>query len=146
MAVPAQASYSQIKKMVLAVDLEHRADQLIEDIINTMKVQETAILLAYVGIDRDGHFQRDLEKMTDEMKIKSGYKKILCKVIHSDEFPGSLESYVTDIDADLLVMITHHRGVFEAIFDPSATKLYAYHTQIPLLAIPHHKTPVFFLS
>ncbi|MBL0342524.1 MAG: universal stress protein [Bacteroidetes bacterium] len=145
LAVPLEATYSSIKKVVLAVDLEHRSDHLIEDLVNTVKIQQSAVLLVYVGVDKEGHFERDLEKLTDEMKSRTAYSKILCKVIHSDNFPGDLEGYALDIEADILVMITHHRGVFEAIFDPSETQLYAYHTTIPLMVIPMHKKPVFFL-
>lgn len=145
LAVPAGAIFNSVKKVVLAVDLEHRADNLIEDVVMTMKAQQASVLLAYVGLDLDGRFERDLVKLTDEIKSKSGYNKVLCKVIHSDAFPASLESFALDIEADMLVMITHHRGVFESIFDPSETKMYAYHTEIPLMAIPQHRKPVFFL-
>lgn len=145
LAIPAEAKFSGIKKVVLAVDLEHRSDHLIEDIVNTMKAQESAVLLVYVGIDENGHFERDLENLTDSIKKNTDYKKVLCKVLHTNDFPGSLENLAKDIEADLLVMITHHRGVLDSIFDPSETKLYAYHTTIPMMAVPHHKKPVYFL-
>lgn len=144
LAVPSDATFTGIKKVVLAVDLEHRSDNLIVDIVNTMKAQQAAVLLVYVGIDEDGHFSRDLEALTATIKQNTGYQKVLCKVLHTSDFPDSLENFAKDIEADLLVMITHHRGVLEAIFDPSETKLYAYHTSIPMMAVPHHKKPVYF--
>ncbi len=144
LVVPSEAKFSSIKKVVLAVDLEHRSDKLIVDIVNTMKLQQASILLAYVGIDEDHHFERDLEKLTDSIKKSTDYKKVLCKVLHTTDFPDSLENFSKDIEADLIIMITHHRGVLESIFDPSETKSYAYHTTIPLMAVPHHKKPVYF--
>ncbi len=144
LAVPAEATFQSIRKVVLAVDLEHRSDHIIEEIVNLMKGQNAAILLAYAGVDKDGRFEKDLFELTKGIKERTGYERILAKVIHSSEFPMSLEAYALEIEADMVIMITHHRGVFESVFDPSQTKLMAYHTHIPLFVIPHHKTPVFF--
>ncbi len=145
LSVPDEASYTPIRKVILAIDLEHRADKLIEQIINLVKLQQSAILLLYVGIDSDGRFERQLEELTAHLKLQTSYKKILCKVIPSNEFHESLESLSSDIEANMLVMITHHRAIMESIFDPSQTQLYAFHTHLPLLVIPQHIQPVFFL-
>jgi nucleotide-binding universal stress UspA family protein len=146
LAVPAEATYNTVRKAVLAVDLEHRSDHLVEELVLLLKIQNAAILLTYVGSDPDGTFERDLQKLSDDLKERTSYQRILCKVIRSDRFPEDLETFALDIEADMLIMITHHRFVFESIFDPSKTRRYAYHTTIPLLAVPHHKTPVFFFS
>lgn len=45
---------------------------------------------------------------------------------------GVLEEYTID----LLVMTTHKRGFWDRIFNRSMTRSMAYHTIIPLLAIP----------
>jgi|GEM_PF-1301712 len=145
LAVPAQATFSVLKKVVLAVDLEHRTDHLIEELVNTLKVQQAAVELVYVGIDENGHFERDLEELTGSIKKNTNYPLVTGKVLATNDFPAGLENYAKKIEADLIVMITHHHGVLESIFDPSETKLYAYNTTIPMMAVPHHKKPVYFL-
>jgi len=144
LVVPNGAIYQSVRKVVLAIDLEHRTDTIIEDMVNLVKFQKAAVLLAYVSMDSDGQSERELNELTNSLRHKTGYDRIVCKVIHSSEFPMGLESYAKSIEADVVVMITHHRGVFESVFDPSQTKIYSYHTSIPLLVVPHHKTPVFF--
>ena len=144
LAVPAQATFNTIRKVVMAVDMDHRADKIIEEIVNLIKNLNAAILLAYVGKDHDTRFERDLLELVSGIKSRTGYERIISKVIHSSDFLPGITNYINDIEADILVMVTHHRGIFESIFDPSQTKLFAYHTTTPLLAIPHHKTPVFF--
>ncbi len=141
LAVPASATYKPIRKVVLAIDLAQRTDKIIEEIVNLVKVQKAAILMVYVGEDKSGRFERD--ELTNAIKARTGYNRVVAKLLESSEFPTVLESYSIDIEADILVMITHHRGVFESIFDPSQTKMFAYHTRIPLFVVPHHKTPVF---
>ncbi len=145
LVVPAEAIFTPIKKVVLAVDLDHRTDLLVRDIIEMLKAINAAVLLVYVGKDPAGKMQRELSQLTEDLKKSSGYDRIVSKLIPSGEFPMSLESYAFDIEADIITMITHHRGVFESIFDPSETKLYSYHTSMPLLVVPHHRKPVFFL-
>lgn len=146
LAIPGDATWQPVKKVVLAVDLEHRADKSILDVVNTMKKREAAILAVYVGTSNDRKNEAELNRYVEELKIKSQYQKIVAKYIHSELFLGSLENFILDIEADMLVMITHHRGVFESIFDPSVTKRLAFHTQVPLMVIPEIKHPVFFFT
>ncbi len=144
LAVPASAVYKSIRKVVMAIDLAHRTAKIIEEIVNLVKIQQASILMVYVGEDKSGRFERELTELTNAIKTRTGYNKIVGKLLDSSEFPTVLETYSIDIEADMLVMITHQRGVFESIFDPSQTKMFAYHTRIPLFVVPHHKTPVFF--
>ena len=145
LVVPAEATFTPVRKVILAVDLDHRTDHLVKDIVEMLKVIGASVLLVYVGKDPSGKLERELIQLTDDLKKSTGYEKIVSKLIPSGEFPMSLESYAFDIEADIITMITHHRGVFESIFDPSETKLYTYHTSMPLLVVPHHRKPVFFL-
>jgi nucleotide-binding universal stress UspA family protein len=145
MAIPAQVTFSHIRKVVLAVDMDHRADKLVTDTIELFSKMEAALLLVYVGLDKDHKDEHDLEAMTEDMKRKTGYMRIDCAVIHSTHFRESIEQFAMDIDADVIATITHHRNVFESLFDPSQTKKMAYHLNIPLLSIPQkHKTTYFF--
>ncbi|HEX5003654.1 MAG TPA: universal stress protein [Bacteroidia bacterium] len=145
LAVPSQVKFAPIRKVVLAIDMEHRADHLIQDTINLFSKMEAAVLLVYVGSDEHHKQEHDLELMTEEMKRSTGYNKIDCTVIHSHHFRESIEQFSMDIDADAIAMITHHRNVFESLFDPSQAKKMAYHMNTPLLAIPQkHKTTFFF--
>lgn len=144
LAIPEEASYTTVRRVVLAVDLHHRADQVISDVVATMKVIGAAVLLVYVDHKEILQHQHELDKLVSEIKAKTGYERIAGKVIKSDQFLVSIENFALDIEADILIMITHHRSILESLFDPSETKSFAYHTSIPLMAVPEVKTPVFF--
>lgn len=144
LAIPDEAVFRPMKKIVVATDMKQDSQQIIEEFISVIKKINAAVLLVYVGNDKEMNFKQGLEKLTAKLKLQTSYDKIVSKVIESSEFRMKLEDFALNIEADLLVMISHHRGIFESIFDPSESKLYAYHTTIPLMVIQQHRTPVFF--
>ncbi len=48
---------------------------------------------------------------------------------------------IREFQADMLVMIPHHTGFFDFVFNRSLTRKMAFNTQIPLLAIPWSVSP-----
>jgi nucleotide-binding universal stress UspA family protein len=52
------------------------------------------------------------------------------------QFTETLNDFIRDKEIDMLAMITHRRGLITGIFNRSMTKHMAYHTKVPLLAIP----------
>jgi nucleotide-binding universal stress UspA family protein len=145
LAIPSQVTFSHIRKVVMAIDLENRADKLVMDSISLFQKMEAAVLLVYVGTDKNHKEEHDLEEMAEDLKRTTGYLRIDCTVIHSNNFKESIEKFAMDIDADVIATITHHRNVFESIFDPSQTKQMSYHLNTPLMSIPQkHKTTFFF--
>ena len=105
---------------------------------------QASILLVYVGEDYEMEFKNGLEKLTSKLKSETSYSKIVSKIIESSEFQQKLEDFALNIEADMLVMLSHHRNIFESIFEPSESKLLAFHTKIPLMVIQQHKIPVYF--
>ncbi|WP_297815056.1 universal stress protein [Segetibacter sp.] len=53
-----------------------------------------------------------------------------------NEFDDAIERYIKDNGIDMMIMTTHKRSLWKSIFNTSMTKEMAYHTNIPLLAIP----------
>lgn len=76
-----------------------------------------------------------------EEKLKSLYKNTSIKSVHLNghRFQETLEKYILEQYIDIVAMVTHRRTFLESIFNRSMTKKMAYHTQIPLLAIPAKK-------
>ena len=58
-------------------------------------------------------------------------------ILHEDEdFEFAIEDYIAENNIGLVCMLTHKRGFWGKLFNPSLTKKMAFHTTIPLLAIP----------
>lgn len=70
------------------------------------------------------------------LKKHYGQESLTVSHLYGTEFESTLQSHIENNDIDILVMITYQRSFMDRIFHPSKTKLMAYHSQIPVLAIP----------
>lgn len=93
------------------------------------------------------HFHKKGAGADSENNLSSEYKTIIGKFFVNNKFtfhfPGTdniqdaLDKLSGRKDLDMIALITHKRkGFFNALLDKSLTKTVAYHTKIPLLAIP----------
>ena len=83
-----------------------------------------------------------LRKTPDyEHKLKERYHEDTLTVtnLFGNEFEKTLEDYIVDNNFDMVAMVTYQRHFPDSIFHPSLTKQMAYHTKIPLVAIPANK-------
>lgn len=146
LAVPAESDFRPIKKVVLAVDLDKKEETAIIDVVSYLSKMKTSILITYVTDKDVDKSERELIKLSELVRKKTGHEKLSSKVIDSDDFYESIGEYIEDINADLLVTITHHRDALESIFDPSRTKRIAIHTEVPILAISQKRKPIIFFG
>lgn len=77
-----------------------------------------------------------LEKMVATLRKQFPWVMQEGLLVHGDSFEETTESYFNENPGGILGMITRKRGFLEKIFNPSLTKQMAYHTRIPLLAMP----------
>lgn len=63
---------------------------------------------------------------------------IVFHIIENNNIQKSILDFSTSHDVDMLAMLNHKRGFFEELFKQSMAQQLAYHTQVPLLAIPEH--------
>lgn len=89
-----------------------------------------------VGVNEYLEHERVLDVYQKGFQRK--YNHPLASVIHLEgmEFETTLEAYVNKLGVDLLVMSTHKHGLTDRLFRKSHTRKMAFHTRIPLLAIP----------
>lgn len=145
-AVPEKASFSKIKEIVYATDYRINDLSSLKALIKIMKPFNPAITAVHVS---GGDFIPQSEKeLLKEFILKVGkkakYRKLNYRVIYGKDIEKKLENYVAEKSADLLVMSTHHRNIFDKIFGSSITKKMAYHTKVPLLAFHYKKDPIIF--
>lgn len=53
-----------------------------------------------------------------------------------DDFEIVMHEYCEKNDVSILCMLTYHRSFWDRVFNPSFTQKMAFHTKIPLLAVP----------
>jgi nucleotide-binding universal stress UspA family protein len=71
-------------------------------------------------------------------QLPERYKDIKFKTEHLEgsEFDEAIQHYINENKIDMMIMTTHKRSFWESLFNSSITKNIAFHTTIPLLAIP----------
>lgn len=84
---------------------------------------------------QEENFNR-LEAYVSVLQKKYPLTKVVGEIIEGEDFTLAIDDYLEENGNGLVCMITYHRGFWESIFRPSLTKEMAYHTKIPLLAIP----------
>jgi len=73
-----------------------------------------------------------------ENQLREQYKNdsIVVAHLYGKDFESALQDHIVQNDIDMLAMVTYQRKFPDNLFHPSLTKKMAYHTKIPLLAIP----------
>ncbi len=75
------------------------------------------------------HYLEVLHKMYPGTKFKG-------ELLEGSEFEETVEKYNTENEVDIIAMITYPKSFLEKIMRKSKTKKMAFHSAIPLLAIP----------
>lgn len=145
LVIPESMPFKTISKIVIGIDPNLEYDQTMAWLSSFVMHDQTEVTLFSAGSSTAVHdmelYQR---RISNIITNQSPQCKIQHKVVATVDTVSSLNNLVQDWDADLLILTTHHRGVFDRIFDSSFTRKATMSSNIPVLAIPLHKVPVYF--
>lgn len=142
LAIPFEYQWKKPGKMLLAINqFEDEPGML--DFPFEMADQYKAQVIITVFTDDDDDDEITVLNRTHEI---SAYEKLLNQTYNKDsitvthivgkEFEETLQEYIKQSGIDIVTMVTYQKTFLESIFHSSKTKRMAYHTTIPLLAIP----------
>jgi len=132
LAIPHQAAYQPPKRIVLADDGGHVDKATVKVLLDIARWSQAEVKIVHVV--PEGH-------PLDEEATTSGYDAILGAIPHSyhsvsgDNVIVALHDLAEQSDADLVVVVHRHRGLFEQLFHRSVSKRLAMHTHIPMLVL-----------
>ncbi|MEY3344059.1 MAG: hypothetical protein RL090_1743 [Bacteroidota bacterium] len=145
LVIPQGIESMNISKVVVAIDPAIENDQTVSWVSKYLCTPHTQMLL---WSSSSRQTQTDTieyhKRLIQIIKQKEPECKIDSKVKDDGNAATELEEFFKDLDADLLVLTTHHRGFIEKLFDSSLTINLTLRADIPILAIPQVKTPVYF--
>ena len=95
--------------------------------------EESAIALTYL------EHARRIPGYEKELREKYKNESIVVTHLYGKDFESALQNHLLQNEIDMLTMVTYQRKFPDNLFHPSLTKKIAYHTKIPLLAIPAKK-------
>lgn len=142
LAVPLLSGWKVPKKIVLAVNKFDGGEDQLQSVFALAEMFSSQIQVA-IFTDTDDDYVEDYDLHEKKIaafryKLKASHPDIEIHAVHlaGHHFRESLQHWMDTQEADMLVMITHRRGLIEGILNKSATKKMSYSTNVPLLAIP----------
>lgn len=136
LAVPLNAKYEGIKKILYACDMERGILKKPLEQVRLMASQinaEVEVFHVHKQVDRIVH-----EKLAELEKLKNDFSKlqISYKDVISSEVVASIKQEIHTTKADLLIMVPYRHGFWSSLVHRSKTRMMAYGSHIPLLSIP----------
>ncbi len=137
MIIPPEAKYNGLQKVVFTSDFKdvartHPFEQL-KKLLNIIKPQ-----LDILNVDEEHYVE-----LTDEYKIERKSMEENLKeykpeyaFLRSYDFVDGINSFVESRDIDAIITLPRKHGFLSQLFKTSHTKKLAYHSRVPIIAIP----------
>ena len=137
MIVPGEAKYTGLKKVVFTSDFKDVARTTpfvsLKNILDTFKPA-----LDVLNVDSE-HFveltpEYKIEKETMEDKLSSYHPKY--SFLRSYDFLEGISSFVETREIDAIITVPRKHSFLSQLFKTSHTKKLAYHSRVPIIAVP----------
>lgn len=143
LSVPLLYELKKPETLLLATDQFEKDEQLFLELTNLAKIFSSSIKIVLV---KDKEEERDGEMLEKELKgfqffLQSKFPEITfeSEQIEGDDFEETIESYCELHDIDMIAMVSYPKSFWEKLFRKGNTKTMAFHSSIPILAIPLNK-------
>jgi nucleotide-binding universal stress UspA family protein len=146
LVIPEEVKYKNPEKIVLACDYDPRTDlQTLNALKDLMKTFGSKIYVVNV--------KEKKESLSMEKMLGTKLEGKLCDVQHvycfreKEDIVDGINEFVKGHNADMVAIIPHHYNLMERLFHKSISKKMAFHTHVPLLALPdnHKSISAYFL-
>jgi nucleotide-binding universal stress UspA family protein len=135
-AVPPQAKWTDLDKIVYATAYEEGDFGNIEQVIAFARKMDAEVVLLHISSGKnDKAYEFDaLERFRESIVQDSGFQKVTVKLIEDQNVFTCISNYIEEVNADMVAMNLRHRSFMQKLFERSLTKRMAYHTHVPLFA------------
>jgi len=141
LAIPEHFELKEPNSLVLATRGFERDTNLTNPIFEIASMFDLSVQVLVFAEENqvEAGIMRSAAQMIDYVAwLRKQYPLIRISGSHSegDDFELAMREYCDKNDIGILCMLTYHRGFWDNIFNPSLTRKMAFHTKIPLLAVP----------
>lgn len=134
LVVPKELSFSDYTRIVYATDYNEPEFPALMRLIYFAELFDCRLDVIHVKSDADKYFNAS-NNFFNKNKANISYPKIHYIELEKGDIVQSINQYVDEVSADLLVMAKHNRNFFDRLFHRSLSKKMAFHTKIPLLVL-----------
>lgn len=134
LAIPPDAKYRGIKKIVYASDLEEKDIETIKHLCELAAFFDSEVVVFHVFSEDNLTNQEEANEFTRMLNKEVHYEKLKKEsVTYGNTHDAILDVIKKDL-ANLIVMREQERGIFYKLFHVDMVKRINFHTTIPLLA------------
>lgn len=136
LAVPSDAAWRGVRRIVFATSYEEGDFGNIEQVIGFAKKLSADVTLLHIssGLYDQAYEYNAIERFKESIAEDSHFSRITFKLLEGEDVYQSINFYLDEVKADMIAMTMRHRSFIRKIFGRSITKKMAYHTHIPLIA------------
>ncbi|MEP4001391.1 MAG: universal stress protein, partial [Ekhidna sp.] len=103
----------------------------IDILIPFVKLMDSWIHILHIDKDNE-RYEGDIQQMEKSLRKEFSYEKISFTEQKSSSVIHGINNFIADVDADMVIMFTHHTNFLEKVFQQSVTQNTAFQTRIPL--------------
>jgi len=144
LAVPDEATFNGVTKIVYATDLQQDETITINYLVEFAKIYDASLIILH--IDHENEVKEWSIDLLMDMIDKTSYPKIAYKEMVLNNVTQGINEYIEEHNPDILAMTTHTTTLYDKIFHKSITKQLLMHTHIPLLAFSDRKHDAIFFG
>lgn len=147
LVIPEKAKYKKPKKIVFACDYDSRTDvHTLDALKELMKTFGSKIYVVNVKQKKESV---SMEEAVAGVKLENKLNDVehIYYFPEKEDLVEGINEFVQEHQADMVAIIPHRYSLMERLFHKSISKKMAFHTHIPLLALPdnHKSIPAYFL-
>lgn len=147
LAIPADASYHEIKTIVYATDFEEEDVYAIRKLAEMAEQFEAEIKIVHISTKKEYEGETQMEWFKDLLKQKVDYKKMNFELLFTEDIFNALRIYIGDSNADLLVMLERgHKSIAQKWFHRDLIKKMESYGKVPLMSFKEGNHQLFFFS
>jgi nucleotide-binding universal stress UspA family protein len=135
LVIPLAARFKIPRKIALAADLENDEQVFLPQVLAFGRLFQATIALVHVHQQRPLDQSRQ-EQLLAELRRRFPEQALPLVTLEEENIAQGLEAFVRDQQADLIAVGTHEHSFLASLFHSSVTEELAYHTTVPLLALP----------
>ncbi len=136
-AIPAKATFKQLKKIVYATDLKNVTKE-IQSLCAFAGLFQAEILILHT-VPAKGRPSRINKKLEPGIIDAAHYSAISYHQVSNDRVSQAISLFVDETQADMLAMFTHELDFYEKLFGQSVTRTLAFESRVPLLVFNRTK-------
>lgn len=139
LAVPQYAVLEKYKKVLYASDFREVDLEALHNLVELVRPFEPEIKVLHMSTDNEYERLEKMEWFKDMIGEHIDYPKISFELVLSDDVFNTLNTYMTENDFNLLVMLEKERiGIVDKLFHTGLVSKMEFRTWIPLLSYNEH--------